>query len=82
MTDKHTSLQCPNCKSNNVARVRFGMPDFNDKLQEELDNGTIVLGGCSVSDSDPNYCCNDCKHQWRRDGKRVEFPIELDDNWL
>lgn len=59
------------------------MPDFSDQklLQDEKD-GKIILAGCVMSDSDPHYYCNDCKYQWRRDGKEVEYPIETDNDWL
>ena len=83
MTTSHSTLLCPNCDSRNIARVQFGMPDISDdKLLQDEKDGKIILAGCVMSDSDPHYYCNDCKYQWRRDGKEVEYPIETDTDWL
>ncbi len=81
MTDKRR-MQCPECKSTHIAFVMMGMPLYDDELERKLKEGKIILGGCTVSGGDPNSVCNDCKHQWRRDGKKVECPVETDDDWL
>jgi len=51
---------CPECRSENVARILYGLPDF-DAIQEGLENKTIVLGGCCMDLEDPDYYCNICK---------------------
>ncbi|WP_251197450.1 ADP-ribosylglycohydrolase family protein [Anaerotardibacter muris] len=45
------------------------MPAFSDGLQKDLDDGRVVLGGCCVSEFDPDWHCNDCGHEF---GVRVE----------
>ncbi len=57
---------CPNCGSDNIAEILWGLPSFTDELQEELAEGKIVLGGCCVSFDDPRYECNDCMHRFGR----------------
>jgi len=33
------------------------MPAWSPKMQEEIDQGKLVLGGCCVSDHDPEWQC-------------------------
>ena len=82
MASNRMSLQCPECKSTHIAFVQMGMPLYDDKLERDIEAGRIKLCGCLVSDSDPHFYCNACKHQWRRDGKKVEYPIEDEDDWM
>ncbi|HMQ96242.1 MAG TPA: hypothetical protein PKD19_03405 [Candidatus Saccharibacteria bacterium] len=82
MTNNRKPIHCPECGSSSVARVMKGMPAFDDELERDIEEGRIILGGCEIVDGAPHLVCNDCKHQWRWDGKRVENPIDTDDSWL
>lgn len=62
-------ITCPHCGSTNVAGILWGAPVFDDDLSHELDEGRIVLGGCCVTGSDPDWHCNDCGHEF---GNRVD----------
>ena len=61
--EKSESLQCPECKSKNVAWILWGYPNM-DAIQEQLDKGEITLGGCIITDNDPKWECNVCNHMW------------------
>jgi len=37
------------------------MPAMDDKLQQDLDNGKVVLGGCCLTENDPQWQCVDCE---------------------
>jgi len=54
--------ECPSCASNNIAAIAFGYP--GPEMMEESQRGKIVLGGCIVTDDDPEWHCKDCAHQW------------------
>lgn len=54
---------CLNCGPSNVARIVFGYPDL--EMMEASDRGDIVLGGCSVTEDDPEWRCKDCQHEWQ-----------------
>lgn len=54
------NMTCPNCNSPRVARILYGMPMFDDKLDKAMKEGKIVLGGCCITDNDPDYQCLDC----------------------
>ncbi len=57
---KHKPRKCPKCGSNKVAAILFGLPVYSEKLQQDMDSGKIVLGGCCVTDHDPTWQCVDC----------------------
>jgi len=57
--------KCPKCSSSKgVIRIVYGMPGF-DLQQEELE-GKIILGGCCVTDDDPNWHCKECQYEWSK----------------
>lgn len=55
---------CPECKGNNVALIFWGYPADMDVIKEELEKKEIVLGGCLITDDDPQWECNSCLHRW------------------
>jgi len=57
-------LECPSCNSKNVAWILWGYPDFMHTIKQELEDEKIVLGGCLVTDHDPEWECNVCHHRW------------------
>jgi hypothetical protein len=59
--------KCPTCSSGPVARILYGMPAFSEDLNRELGEGKITLGGCVVSDEDPDWECTACGQPiWRK----------------
>lgn len=57
--------ECPKCRSDDIANILFGYPRYTEKLQNELNSGHLVLGGCSINeDFQPDFYCNHCKYQW------------------
>jgi len=54
-------MKCPVCRSHRIASYLYGMPEYSEKLQKDLDDGKIVLGGCCISFEDPIWVCKDCK---------------------
>lgn len=52
--------QCPNCNSKKIAKIIYGYVLFDEKTQEQIDLGQIVLGGCTVTGNDPSWHCNEC----------------------
>lgn len=55
---------CPSCNSDSAALILWGYPGNMSSIEEELEKGEIVLGGCIVTDDDPKWECNDCHHRW------------------
>lgn len=53
-------VKCPQCKSSRIARILYGMPAFSEKLNKDLEDERIVLGGCCILDDDPSWQCVAC----------------------
>lgn len=53
-------IRCPECGARPVARIVYGLPDFNEPLAADVDAGKIVLGGCIVTEDDPAWQCVSC----------------------
>jgi len=66
---------CPKCGSHRIARILYGLPMMSAELRRELDERTVVLGGCMPMDV--SWRCVECRagfvwesHPWRvKDGK-------------
>ncbi len=59
-TFKRKPKKCPECKSNRIASILYGMPAYTDQLEEDLRLGKVILGGCEVTLNDPKWQCADC----------------------
>lgn len=53
--------KCPACGSSRMAEILYGLPALSVKLEKDLNAGRIVLGGCCVTDDDPEWQCADCQ---------------------
>jgi hypothetical protein len=54
----------------------YGTPDYTDKLEHALEAGRVHLGGCAVTDLDPNRHCNDCEADF--DTKAPNIYLDID----
>ena len=54
--------KCPSCNSKNVVPIVFGYPD--PETMEARERGDVALGGCCVTEDDPDWHCKDCEHEW------------------
>ena len=59
---KKTKPQCPNCKSKKVIPITYGLPP--NKMVKLSYEGKIKLGGCCVTENDPDYFCKDCGNKF------------------
>jgi len=55
---------CPSCNSKRCARILRGYPLYTEELQNDLDAGRVVLGGCLISDDETDWRCLDCGNEW------------------
>jgi hypothetical protein len=58
---------CPACGSPRIARILYGLTEFDKELEEALSKGTVMLGGCVVTGDDPEWECLGC-------GQRIQPP--------
>jgi len=52
--------KCPECNSSRIATILYGYPDFNEKLENDIELGRTVLGGCCEEIGAPKWQCADC----------------------
>ena len=63
-------MRCPNCNKEWVAEIIWGFPgNFDKEMENQVERKEIILGGCLVTDHDPEWECNNCHHRW---GQRDE----------
>lgn len=72
-------VRCPQCGSLNLARILYGEPPSDAKLDAEIQAGEVVLGGCVVDVDDPDYRCRQCGTAFGSAtiGSAVEEPIRV-----
>jgi len=57
---------CPACDGRGI-EILYGMP--HSSIEEEVEAGRVVLGGCAIDPGSPRWSCSTCGHQW---GERRE----------
>lgn len=55
---------CPSCGSRNVIKILYGYPTGEALFMEA--QGKIKLGGCLITDINPEYYCNNCENEWNK----------------
>ena len=61
---KSKPKKCPKCGHSPVGKILWGMPRMDDKLQELMDAGKIIIGGCCLSGDDATWECSKCHQQF------------------
>ena len=51
---------CPNCDNSPVASILSGMPAYDEKMQKDIADGRLTLGGCCIGPDDPKWKCSNC----------------------
>ena len=63
-SDESKPTHCPSCGGPRVAAILYGLPLFDDDLNRALDEGRVVLGGCSAFEDSAIWRCLECGHGW------------------
>ena len=60
--NRHSRIKCPHCGCRHTAGYIYGYPALTDSMRDELEAGTLVLGGCEVDAllRTPLRRCNGC----------------------
>jgi primosomal protein N' len=56
--------KCPNCGSERVASILYGLPMYTEELEKRLEAEEVIRGGCDITDDDPLWHCVECQHRW------------------
>ena len=58
--------KCPKCGHAPVGEILWGMPHMDPKLEELINAGKVIIGGCCLGGDDPNWECSKCHQQiWK-----------------
>lgn len=63
--------KCVKCGSHNTGAYLYGMPMFDETLEKDLAEKKIFLGGCMVTELDPQFHCNECNQDFGYTAKRL-----------
>jgi len=61
---KRRTVRCPKCKSTNTGKILYGMPDYDEQLNKDLESGKVHLGGCMILGEPPIRRCNNCQNDY------------------
>ena len=59
-------MKCPMCGGKDIASIMYGLPAFDEELEQKLKSKEIVLGGCCITEADSQYHCNTCNKNFAR----------------
>ena len=70
--------KCVKCGSHNTGAYLYGMPLFDEALEKDLAEKKIFLGGCMVTELDPQFHCNECNQDFGYTTKRLYNDTMVD----
>jgi len=50
----------PAFAASGIADILYGMVVFSEDLEQDIESGRIVLGGCCLTGDDPVWKCTQC----------------------
>ena len=65
--------ECPECGSTKVASILYGLPSFDEELEQQLNAEEVVLGGCTIFEGE-NFANSSVNHRMQIQNPRR--PIE------
>lgn len=71
---KRRKKACPKCGSMDVVPILYGYP--GPEMMEMANKGKIELGGCCVSNDDPQTLCKVCGTEFDRPKPRASRPAD------
>ena len=63
-TVTNKTATCPVCGGSCIPFV-YGLPGW--EVGESAERGEVVIGGCVISDKNPDFRCSQCGHEWLAD---------------
>lgn len=76
LTVKRKPIKCPNCGFRPVSTILYGMPFFDEKMEEDIKSKKIALGGCCITEYDPIWKCTNCNTDFWKEGQGVKINLE------
>ena len=67
--------KCPFCNSDKVRQIMYGLIRFETPEKEKEFTEKYVLGGCNVSEYNPNFYCDSCKKSFGAKTEKIPGTI-------
>ncbi len=64
---KRKPIKCPICGFKPVGTILSGLPAFDEKMEKDIECGKIIIGGCLVTDNQPQWACKACGTEFIRE---------------
>lgn len=71
-----STIICPKCSSTNTCTIVYGLVGMDDTVEEELHKGMVHLGGCIITENDPDQHCNDCETDFDTQAPNIYLDID------
>jgi hypothetical protein len=70
---------CPQCRGKSGVNIVYGYPGFD--LRERSERGEVHIGGCVLTEDQPDRHCTSCEHEWqiRRRRSKRDFRVDCFD---
>lgn len=73
---KRKPKKCANCNSRNIASILYGMPAYDEKMEKDIADKKIVLGGCEIHEDAAKWICTDCETEYYKENPAIDgMPI-------
>jgi transposase-like protein len=69
---------CPECGSTSVVPIVYGTA--TKELMNMEEEGSVIMGGYSSSDQDPEFHCNECGYEWNEFDEEADLEVKLAPN--
>ena len=67
---------CPECREKSGVNIVYGYPGFD--LRERSERGEVHIGGCVLTEDQPDRHCTSCDHEWQIRRRASELNLWLD----
>lgn len=67
---------CPQCRARSGVEIVYGEPGF--ELFEQAERNEIYIGGCVLTEDQPDRHCTNCDHEWQIRRRASKLDLWLD----
>lgn len=61
---KEKPIKCLHCGFEPVSELLYGIQEIDEKLQKDIDERKVLLGGCSILKDSPKWFCSNCHTEY------------------
>mgnify|MGYP003723708393 CR=1 FL=1 len=67
MKKKHRGKKCPECGSDSIMPIVYGLIDDPEAIKQ-IEDGEFSTGGCCIEEDSPKWRCRECEKEFGRGG--------------